>query len=450
MQKRLIVLCVVLGLLAAACGTMPGSSATSTPQSDGPIPSCDDIPRVSAPESWYADTPRYVASEMPIDEVRSWAEQQPGYQTIWIDRDHNGWITVAFSSDAAERQADLQAAFPGVGVVAVQVDWTLDELLALQQRIGAELHPLIGSLVTVASDTTGVVEIGVGALTDQIRAEIESRFAGEPVCLWGRDPSTLPAPGPQPTAGSEWRLLVDEARVGRPYRTGIATDPASLERLWEEIGLTGPIPEVDFRDEVVIWFGAVYGSSCPNLRLDDVVVQGDLVYAEIVLPDAPIACTADANPHAYVVAVDRSKLPVGPFTIQLSDQDPPPGAPEERTVVDADLSQPGAVAEPGEVGPDLDSFETYRATFGDFIEPGFPVPYLLDSRCGIEWLGEFNDYRWRTTDPMPDGWAPLIRSDGTLEVSLVLSTGSGPTIEATAGGDAVIYRPTNKAPPDCP
>ena len=99
------------------------------------IPRCEDVPELSAPAEAYRDTPIYVGNEMPVEAVRDWAVGQPGYEDIWIDREHNGWVAVAFSRDAAARQADLEREFPGVGVVAVPVEWSTAELEALQRRV---------------------------------------------------------------------------------------------------------------------------------------------------------------------------------------------------------------------------------------------------------------------------------------------------------------------------
>jgi hypothetical protein len=256
--------------------------------------------------------------------------------------------------------------------------------------------------------------------------------------------------GTATTGGGGWRVLIDEARVGKTYRTGIATDRASLQQLWTEIGLTDPLSDVDLTDEVVICFGAAFDSSCPNIRPDGVIVDDDLVYPEIAPPDAPVACTADANPHTCVVAIERASLPVGPFKIQLSDQDPPPGAPEERTAVKTDLSRRDSGADRNRVGADPALPESYRAKSGGIVEPDCQVPYPLDGRRGIEWLSELNGYQWHTTDPMPAPWVALIDSDGTIEVSVGLSPGTDPTITATTGSVAVTYRPMIKAGPGAP
>jgi hypothetical protein len=434
-----------------AGGAAPSETTATRPSDGGSFPSCEDVPQVSAPEAAYADSPVYVENEMPIAEVQAWARRQPGFEEIWIDRDHNGWITVAFSVDADERQADLEEEFPGVGVVAVAVEWRADELERLARRSTAELANIVDSFSVSASVTQGVVGIEVGALTDEVRAEIGARLGGEPICLDGGDPATLPPPGPQPPGGEGWRLLVDEAGVGEPYRTGIAFDPLSLDALWAEIGVRGPLPDVDFQAEVAIWFGAVYSGSCPEIRLDDVVVDEETatVYAAIVDTELNVACTADANPRAYVVALERDRLPAGPFAIQLGPDDPPPGALEERTVVAVDLSQPGSIAAPDEVGtgPGLPPPQVFES--GSIIEPGFAVDYRLYVHCGVEWLGELNGVIWRTGEAMPSEWVALVGDEETVVVSVLLGSGPEPSVAATAGGVTVVYLPDSGPQPGC-
>lgn len=431
--------------------------ATSTPAAMG-IPMCDDVPPITAPRERYSRSPIYVANEMPDNQLREWASTKPGFETLWIDRDHLGWVTLAFSRDGDERQAELEGEFPGVGAAVVEVDWTMAELERLQRRVIDALMPEIAFSAGIA-DNFGVVMIGLGYLRPENVAEVERRFAGQRVCLEGIDPALAPEPGPQPQAGDGWRLLADQKRIGQTYRTGIATDGGSYEHLWRSIGL-GMIaepPPVDFESDVVIWFGAVYGSSCPHFRLDDVIVDHDraLVYMQLTDLNPPGLCTADANPHAYVVALERSRLPRGPLAIQLDADGPPAGAPEERTVVDVDLSVPGATANPGQVGPDPNLPEPFVLESGAIIEPGYPAAYRFTAHCGIAWLGKVNDVWWRTevpsgsSDYTPPEWQPAVDVGGNIQVTITLYEGPEPTLTATANGHTVVYLPTVMEPPGC-
>jgi hypothetical protein len=332
----------------------PPPSATGVPMSS--IPLCDDVPYLYASDDFYRRD-RSVsadASEQMVATVRDWARQKPGFEDLWIDRsEHNGWLTLAFSRDAAERQVELESRFPDFAVVAVGVDWTLTDLQEVQNRV---IDAFRGSATNFGSGifvNKGVVSIELGIRRPELVAHAEQMFAGEAVCLSGLDPALAPAEGPQLPAGAGWRLLADEDQSGQSYRTGIGYDEASYDAVWAAAGLTSYRPAVDFTTDVVIWFGAVHGSSCPRMRLDDVVTDRDrsLVFSDITYLDVGI-CTADAVPHAYVVAYARSSLPVGAFTIQLQSADPPPGVIDrERTLVKVDLSTPGSTARPADVHP---------------------------------------------------------------------------------------------------
>jgi hypothetical protein len=206
---------------------------------------------------------------------------------------------------------------------------------------------------TAADVTTWTVNLQVNVANEGLAPAL-APIAGERICIEDTGP---PVPeGPQPEAGQGWRLLADDL-TGESYRTGVGTDDGQYESLWRLVGLTGERPPVDFDQEIVVWFGAVYGSSCP-IRLDDVAFDLDhdppLVYAVTVSPGSLGVCTADANPHAFVVAIDRSALPEGPFAVQLGPEDRPLGPPEQRTVVGADLSRPGSIAAPEQLGLDPD------------------------------------------------------------------------------------------------
>jgi len=449
-------LLAAMAAVAVGCGqaptTAPGSEAgDGDGEGSWEFPMCDDVPNLAAPAEAYRDEPIYVADEMPVAEVKAWAESQPGFEEIWIDWDHLGWISVGFSRGAAARQRDLEAEFPGVGVVAVPVERTKAELVAIASRARRELAPLVAEHGPIGFDgfvSRGVALLHVGVLTEDFRREVERRFSGEPLCVDGRDPATIPPPGPQPEGGDGWRLLADQDGGGGSWwPVGLAADASGLPVLWES--LDAPLPEVDFGKYVVISFGVSHGSSCPDIRLDDVVVDGDVVYPEVVNLTTAIACTADYNPHAYVVALERSRLPSGPFAIQLEAETWSYTKPEQRLLVDADLSQPAAVPEPDAVRPDASLSEPKPAESGLYTRPGSSRSYRLDARCGIEWLGIVNHYAWRTNDPMPEEWESAVEADGALEVRAKLRVEPETVIEAELGGKTVVYKPTTDEIPEC-
>ena len=256
-------------------------------------------------------------------------------------------------------------------------------------------------------------------------------------------------PDPGLRDGDGWRLLADES-VGPPGWIGLATEPGRLEELWTKHGLKTPVPEVDFQENVVIWFGAVVGSSCPDITLEDVVVDGAVVYAKTASPTPEDGrCTADAVPHAFVVALERSRLPAGPFAIQIGAELSESAKPTQRLMVDVDLSGPGAVAGLGAVDFD-DSLSQAIRSGAENIKPGETWTYRFNTRCGIEWLGEVNGVAWRTNRLMPESWESAVEAYGALEVKVTLRTGTEQWIEAELGGETVSYhRPSAADAPTC-
>jgi len=443
-------------LLLAACGqgdpTVDSGGSTAEPNVPGGdlafgLQRCDpDAGWQAADPSFYRDEPIYVGNEAPVDEVRAWAAARPGYEDIWIDRDHNGWISVGFSQDAATRQSELEAEFPGVGVVAVEVAATSAELEALRAEVEAALEGL-SNWGLGHSVPSGMVHVDVPVLDDETLARL-APLAGPTLCVSGADPADAVADGPQPTGGDGWRLLGRD-RTGPTYRTGVGTTPEQYLDLWREAGLSGQGPAVDFETEIVIWFGAVYGSSCP-IRLDDVVVDGErrVVHGDFVLPGNPTACTGDANPEAYVVALARDLLPEAPFAVQLDAEDPPAGAPEERTTVEADLRPAGSTATADQLvvqylddlgPPQLDRFEP-----GLVIEDGFPWVVRLDPACAAPVIGPINGTMWRAGDPEradgpPDVWTHDL-NDGLAQAELFMTTNPA-RLTVTINDVAVDYEP---------
>lgn len=453
--------CLVLAaLVLVGCGDDGGTTAGSTAGAEelpfGLTRCPTDRVLVAADPSQYRDEPVYVGNEMPVDEVRAWAAEQPGFEEIWIDRDHNGWISVGFSEGADDRQAELEQEFPGVGVVAVPLDWTAAELEALRAEAFGAMEeagfPVGGS----HSVPHGLVEVWVGELDEEHLAPLAD-LAGERLCVEGVDPDDVIREGPQPTEGDGWRLLGAD-RTGLTYRTGVATDQEQYESLWLVSGVSGEPPAVDFDAEIVIWFGAVYGSGC-EVRLDDVVVDADraVVHADLVIPGVHQGCPDDANPAAYLVALQRDRLPDGGFVVQLGPDDPPAGVPEERTVVDVDLRSPGSTASDEEIHQDeelVGRTDRYVVAAGDVIEPGYPASYDLDLSCTFSTFGPLNEVVWQAETQgldaaPPEAWLAAADDRGIVEVEVLIETDPARLL-LTANGHTERYVPSPGATGTCP
>jgi hypothetical protein len=447
-----VVSAIVLSLTAVAADDEPERTRPAALEGSS-LAWCGDIEPIRAAPEAYHDRPVYVGNEQPVEEVMTWAREQPGYEGIWIDRENLGWLTLAFSQDADARQADLLERFPDAGVVAVAVENTAADLRRLHRRAVLELEGTLESFGVSDDVTRNAVEIGVRYLTPDVVAELERRFAGEPVCVDGGDPADRPVAGPQPTAGDGWRLVGHRQGGGEVYRTGIATHDQAYRRLWRLAEMRGRPPEVDFADHVVLWFAEPHGSSCPERRLDDVIVdlEAALVYPLLVDPDANLGCTDDiAGSWQFLVALERSRLPAGPFMVQLGPGDPPGGAPKERTVVDIDLSQPGAVAGKDDVHFDPTIGQPKPARSGMVLEGFMPEDYAFDVRCGIGYLGEINGIHWLSDRvDVPEAWQGSVGPDGELVVSVDIIEGPDARIEATLNGETVRYDAVREAPAAC-
>ena len=205
----------LLSATASAAPSMsPAPTATAQPTASpsgwtGPFPLCDQVPQVVAPAEYYGDSPIYVSNEQPTARLRKWAEKYPGFEMLWIDREHHGWVVLAFSVDAEAREADVKREFPGVGVAVAPVTWNRAHLEELQTRaMGLQIDggPLVWS--AGAGNAKGVVSLNIGVLSPERIAAIDDAFHGEPVCLEGAIPRRCPHPvlnSGSATAGVYWR-----------------------------------------------------------------------------------------------------------------------------------------------------------------------------------------------------------------------------------------------------
>jgi hypothetical protein len=244
------------------------------------------------------------------------------YAGLRIDNAAGGRLTMAFTDGVQDRQAEVDAEFGAGRVHVVEVAYSEAELGALADEVVEFLQADGIAFAGVGSGSAvNAVSIHLSVLDEASVRPIVERFGTGGLCVEGADPIDVVPDGPQPDGGEGWRLLADQPGTGVPYRTGVAVDGASYAALWQEIGIASERPPVDFLSEVVVWFGPAVSGSCKDIRLDDVVVDDEarLVYPTIVLPGGDRMCTSDANPHAYVVALEREGLPAS-FTLQLGPE----------------------------------------------------------------------------------------------------------------------------------
>ncbi len=445
---RSVGLILSIALLAACAeGLGDGSATTTAPDGEPtsttgspPVPLCDDTGYPAAPDDWYRDTPIYVGNEMPTEEIQTFASTLEGYETIWIDRDHHGWVSVGFvDRDVRAYQEMLETEFPGVGVVAVEMERTEGELEQIAQLIGSRLPA--GMEVWDVYGARGVVEVFVGLLTPERIAMAEAAIGGEPACLVGQDPATTPLPGPQPAGGDGWAYL-GEAEFFVAEHPVVVTDDSVLTDMWQKAGITSGAPEVDFTKQVVLALRILHSSSCPVTRLDEIVFLKDAVDVLIVDINDGRACTADGVTRTYFAAVNRDQLPSPPFRISNSSG--------YDAMVEVDLRDPAAVVGPDDITPVPPETERV-AMVPDFVDVGFPWPATLDPSCGTEYLGEISGVSWYRSDglnDLPPEW-DAATVDGLLDVEMVMTEGPEPTLTVTAAGVGILYLPGADEGPAC-
>lgn len=288
----------------------------------------------TAPEEWYRDTPIYVGNEMPIGRVQAFASDLEGYEKIWIDRDHNGWITVGFVGvdNLRPHQDALEAKFPDVGVVAVEMPYTCEQLDKIRQEIDKVLPD--GMQAWNMREVEGVVEVWVGLLTPERISRVDEVAGDRPVCLAGEDPAPAPPPGPQPKGGDGWTFLavVDSQLGDRPL---FIADDDMLTTNWRRLGVADDPPENLSRGR---------GSGH--------------------LPPPPVRVVTDPDTVLEIT-------------------------------VHADLREPGATPEPGEVKETSTRPPRTATTNPSIIETGFPWPgFTIDVSCGVGYLGVINSVGW--------------------------------------------------------
>jgi hypothetical protein len=312
----LVVLTVCAVTLSACGGTLPVPSPQGgevSAASATEIANCADLPGllagpsgdVTAEQAQFEE--RAAGAVSVIDNYGT--EHADSYAGAWID-----WsgpdVAVAFTRDVdLNGQIARKLVGPGIELRVQSAARSLARLQAIQETIG-ELD-LGGMLSATAVDVVrDRVSVELNVVEPDTLALLSEAAPADALCVDGPSPAEIVPDTPQVRSGNGWRLLADAPSKGIPWELGTALDPSAYERLWAQLGLRGDPPAVDFDRELVLYFNHGTSGSCPKIRLDNVVVDSGVVYPLIVRPGVqPLACTSDAHPHAYLLAVERSRVP---------------------------------------------------------------------------------------------------------------------------------------------
>jgi hypothetical protein len=131
----------------------------------------------------------------------------------------------------------------------------------------------------------------------------------------------------QPPSGTGWQLILAQRGLGTRDSVTLVADQAAFAQAWEVLRSTRTLPTVDFSRQVVIWFVDTGALACRS-RLDGVRFDsGGRLVTGLFGRGLVAFCDDTAVPDAFLVAVDRDRLPPTPFRIQLREQ-PVPDSPD--------------------------------------------------------------------------------------------------------------------------
>lgn len=306
MRRSMLAVAVLMAWAAAACTAPLGADQSSSPLSTtSALPSTPDAP-----------------SDELGQVVQAYGDEHPDeFAGVYYDQENGGRLVARFTRHLDLHQQALDALLGSPGRVVVL------GAVFTQATLQGIVDSVVGNYRQLAAQGIDLMEAGVDVIHNNIEISAKSDDPGAERTLEAYGPPGVivvhlyPADKPwtQPTEGPGWRLL-GAFDTDLPYTVAIAVDRAQLATEWERYRLPGDPPAWDPSRQVVIILSDGIGSSCPDLRLDAVVMDADarLVHGEFSDPYSPRVCTADlAGGKTFVVAVARDVLPPSPFTLRL-------------------------------------------------------------------------------------------------------------------------------------
>jgi hypothetical protein len=126
----------------------------------------------------------------------------------------------------------------------------------------------------------------------------------------------------QPATGDGWQLLARQRAIGDRNAAHVIDDQAGLDAAWKALLLRSDPPRVDFTRSVVVWLTPVGTIACPS-RLDEIRFDPaqQLVDGWFSL-GLTMGCRSPSVNDAFLVAIDRDRLPEVPYQIRILGPDP--------------------------------------------------------------------------------------------------------------------------------
>ncbi len=165
----------------AAPPTVPvATDAAAAPEAVGAVPSCADVPdntdSLDFSGAQYSEFPDRAQTAAAID----FAITRGQYLATWTRDRHETWTIVGVTSEMAELQAELDAAYPRARVLFMNIEWTPETLSTLADDVARTLG-IDRSLVSW-SIATGRVAVDADAV-DDAGVELLQSYASLPVCV---------------------------------------------------------------------------------------------------------------------------------------------------------------------------------------------------------------------------------------------------------------------------
>ena len=307
--RMVIVLGTALAVLVVGCGP----AGTATPREETSAPASVELAPVEPPgPDGPAGPPEGV-----IEVLVAYGEQhRDAFGGLYIDPPGGRSVVMLFTRDLEVHERAVNDLAPGTRVR--QVRFTEDELRSLQDFLVGSLFGQDGvEFLSASVDVIGnKVEVSLKSDDPTLELRLETAHLGM------LDASVFPIPGPWANveSGDGWRLIAIGKETSEAYTVRAATTTEEWDELWAAaIGVDGDRPAVDLDAEIVVSFGHGLSQSCAELRLDDVAIEGGVVFSVTSDPLAPRGCNADLSAAAvFVVAVARDALPADGFTLKLS------------------------------------------------------------------------------------------------------------------------------------